>query len=1119
LKVLLAIFLAVLIGCGSKAAAAPVCVVPVSGSEVSELTFPRVFALKDAGWLISLEGELFHLDMNAQKFQAVSGPRLDTVSIEKAVGDGTWLILAEGGLYRFNASTRKLEGIPGPETGKISRTVPLDDARRLVSAERGLFRLDVNKQKLERVSGPEIGDAYFYPQLLKDGGWFISTERGLFRLDADAQKLEAVPGPDTGKISVDRLGDGGWLISGERGLFRLDADAQKLEALPGPDTGKISGTSVLRDAAWREVAWLISAERGLFRLGVNPLKLEPVWGSETGKVLGIGTLTDAARQGAGWLISAERGLFRIDANAQKVEAVSGPEIGTYFSTRALKEGGWLVSGELGLFRLDAKAQKVEAMSGSGIGKVSTFDFLTELKDGGWLLRAERGLFRLDANAQRFEAVSGAGTGKISAITDLPDGGWLIGAERGLFRLDANADKVENVSTTGEVAGVSEIKPIEVNSWEAFDEKSRVHGGWFVTAKRGLFHVDSKAERAVAVPRPDTGDLYNFWLLSDGRWLIAAARGLFLAFPTLIDAKLESDDQSEIKRIRPGQGPTETHWTFRHGCARVADILGLHIAVSPADANRRGEKPSRQPGYRFTLQEGTANFVANISFPTKGDWKLQTIAAATGTDIPIGLPISIQIDDNIFDFIARQWKWFAGSLGVIYIGAFACVFLFAHWNRRAVGILLDPVWSKVGVWPFFLLRQWPPAQLWVLECWFQAARAAAHTDTPFLDVPAQRLNGVAVEATTLLAQLKSEPRLWLQGRAGMGKSEVFLAWGRGYYAAETLASAARRYDFVLVMLPVRQFATLPMDQNHPENWVIEAVRRRLEQFGAEFTDTSLVQAMLRSGIFALAFDGMNEADRDTSLMAFARAFPQVRILVTSQSDGPEEFQTWRLPRDVSGHAEALLKLWLGEERGGALADRIVRQGLMPYLLSGYDLRLIADLAGSDPERAPLPTDRIELYRAVLSRAEMEDGSALPLDSLKKLAWTMIIEGRREIRQADGNVLGSRALEALVKDTVRIVRRVGDAYEFRHDQMRSFLAALWLAEETPNAAAMIQRLEGSPVWQSSRRDQEEVWRFLADLLTLGSDLAIVWRFTLAEPSRAFLQAALLSRAKAAGLSLVA
>ena len=69
-------------------------------------------------------------------------------------------------------------------------------------------------------------------------------------------------------------------------------------------------------------------------------------------------------------------------------------------------------------------------------------------------------------------------------------------------------------------------------------------------------------------------------------------------------------------------------------------------------------------------------------------------------------------------------------------------------------------------------------------------------------------------------------------------------------------------------------------------MLEAVRRRLEQFGFGTRDLGLIEAMLNAGQIALALDGTNEADRDAALAAFARQFPRVPLLVTSQALGDE-----------------------------------------------------------------------------------------------------------------------------------------------------------------------------------------------------------------------------------------
>jgi hypothetical protein len=271
---------------------------------------------------------------------------------------------------------------------------------------------------------------------------------------------------------------------------------------------------------------------------------------------------------------------------------------------------------------------------------------------------------------------------------------------------------------------------------------------------------------------------------------------------------------------------------------------------------------------------------------------------------------------------------------------------------------------------------------------------------------------------------------------------------------------------------------------------------------------------------VALDGANEADRDLSLDAFVRQFRDVRVVVTSQTGkNEEEWQVWHLPRDVDELREGLLELWLGEENAATLSRRIVAEGLASSIVSGYDLRLVADLAGADPANVPLPPDRITLYRAMLARATGKDGRPVRLEGLKQLAWTMITRRRREILPEDEKLLGVGVLKAIAKEGVRIVRQAGTIYEFRHDQMQAFLASLWLAEEIPTIPALETAITEARAFELNRKDQEELWRFLAALLTSGEDLAALWRFASNEPeTRSILLDALQKEADERDITLV-
>ena len=138
---------------------------------------------------------------------------------------------------------------------------------------------------------------------------------------------------------------------------------------------------------------------------------------------------------------------------------------------------------------------------------------------------------------------------------------------------------------------------------------------------------------------------------------------------------------------------------------------------------------------------------------------------------------------------------------------------------------------------------------------------------------------------------------------------------------------------------------------------------------------------------------------------------------------------------------------------------------------------------------------------------------------QLAWTMVTQRRRRIVAGDANLLGADTARALSAEGVRIIWPIGADYEFRHDQMRAFLASLWLVEETPTLAALQKTAKDSGAFDISRRDQEELWRFVAPLLTSPADLAAMWNFASDEPEeRAILLNALQAEAAKRNVTLV-
>jgi hypothetical protein len=674
----------------------------------------------------------------------------------------------------------------------------------------------------------------------------------------------------------------------------------------------------------------------------------------------------------------------------------------------------------------------------------------------------------------------------------------------LFRFDPEAERVAPVPSEKAMGSVSATHDLP-------------GGAVLIRADNGWFRFNPVAGRVVPTGKAATGEVTAFLDLPGDTVLIGAENGLFIApARALAEAKVTPDPN--LQKLTAGPVPVEVQLSFSHPCALESGNLGLMLAVM-VDGSAREAKAIRRLD-DSSPSANSATLVASVLFDQPGKWSLQLRQGPT----LIGQPLSFSLSErSLREILESAWKTVLAAFAVLYALFFGVLLLMTRRHAGAFRILSDSVWAKFLTWPFFFLRHAPVVQRWVFEPWFQAIRRTTETDVHFLDPPVSSTSGAQTEGAALLHRLSDAPRIWLQGRSGMGKSSVFAAWERAYFAAsETagLSSAVRRYGFILIMLPVRHYAALsPPEANRPESWVLEAVRRRLEQFGLTTRDLGLVEAMLKAGQIALALDGTNEVDRDIAIAAFAQQFSEVRLLVTSQAAAGKDWEVWRLPEDVGALRDELLALWLGPEKGALLCRRIAAEGLSGTMLSGYDLRLVADLAGADPEHTPLPANRIALYRAMLARATGPDGQPVHLEGLKQLAWIMVTQRRRVIVADDEKLLGVHTLKALAMEKIRIVRPVGATHEFRHDQMRAFLAALWLFEETPNLSAMQKAATDTGAFALNRRDQEELWRFLAALLISAEDLKALWRFANEDPeARVILLAALQAEADERDVTLL-
>jgi hypothetical protein len=359
---------------------------------------------------------------------------------------------------------------------------------------------------------------------------------------------------------------------------------------------------------------------------------------------------------------------------------------------------------------------------------------------------------------------------------------------------------------------------------------------------------------------------------------------------------------------------------------------------------------------------------------------------------------------------------------------------------------------------------------------------------------------------------------------MGKSATFLHLCYTHFgrSERTAFNILRRDGYVLVPIEARRFPDVQFDEKGASAWIVSCALSILSEAGLIFEDRGLLRAMFRKGTLAVAIDGLNEVARGQAVAAFVAEFPATTILVTSQEPGEAPFEVWRLPGSISEHVYALLTLYLGRERGEAVTKRLRETCLIEHLRSGYDVRLVIELAEADARHLNLPSDQIGLYRAAVAACWPWGDDRL--DLLRAAAWILISErqpnaDKRRLRPDTD--LPNDLLEQLEAArersgrSIRLIRRAPPGYEFVHDQMNAYLAASWFADR-PTTGVMRDLLEASNVWQDGLEAQRALWGFVAAMLG-RPQLENLWVFSGDDERRAVLGRVLAERAEHEGWPL--
>jgi hypothetical protein len=985
---------------------------------------------------------------------------------------GGRLLLSTGdGLFHFNgAHLTRIEGNP---TGRIYKLHDTRDGL-LLRAKKGFFRY--NGKQVQPVVGDPTGDIFEFHETANE--LLLGAEKGLFRL-VDMNTV-SIGGDPTGEVFEFHETSQGLLLRAENGIFRYDGKrvihvvgSSKDEHLMFHDT--IHGT-------------LLVAGSGLYQYNRN--RAIRVGGEPTSEIYEFHKIQGLT------LLEARYGLFSyIDDRLARIAVVPNEEQTSFYDVR---EGLLIRTNNNHLLRYDeAGLHRIEGEPTGRISKVHDSAY-------GLILSARNGLFRIEND--KVIRIGGETTGRVSLFFQTPTG-LLVGAENGVFRYDQGGIVRVGGQLVGQIFGFHNVAI-----------------GLLLRSKRELLYYDGT--RALRITSEPLGQIYGIYESAAGS-LIGASNGLFqLILQPLTDATMDLKNASQLEHSSPSKIGILTQWEMNHPCATFADQFYLSVVA----ANEKDKNAEIAPAVGFQHKDGITSFQATVPVTHDGKWKFHVVSTASGSEQHVGT-LSREIE---FVTPGTQGfpEWFARWRGVLAAASSAfwvilnlLVFVAAGYSVSAWRLATDEFWGKALIIQSLLIRHWRGAQLWVLNLYVrERCKVAGSRNFPYLPMPLVGPEEKIEDSDAVLQRLGVVRHLWVQGPTGMGKTTMFLHLRQCQFAGskDTAFTIFQRNNYILVPFEARRFPVAPFDERGGSGWVVACVRSVLSESGLSLEDQSLLCAMLKRGTLAIAIDGLNEVAHGKSVSAFAAEFPSAPLFVTSHEPGEPPFEVWSLPSTIGEHIAALLKLYLGEQSGSSLENLLRQSGLIHHLSSGYDVRLVIELAKADPDGTNVPRDRLGLYRAAVAAAWPKGDNRL--EQLEAAAWKLMSErepneDKRRLRPDDDATKDLLEQLAAVQErsgrTIRLIRAAPPYYEFVHDQMNAYLAACGLVNRA-TIAAMIVELEETKVWQDGLEAQRTLWEFVAALLERQS-LEALWVFAGDDTRRTLLGRALVERAEREGWTL--
>lgn len=837
--------------------------------------------------------------------------------------------------------------------------------------------------------------------------------------------------------------------------------------------------------------------------GVLVFAGETAYRMQQNRMLPLAGLTPSGQENiaettSGVLIASNTRLFRLQNGEiipEDFDTLEGPLIFTVGETSSY---GTLVGTQNGLYRLATGRQR--PFDGTTDKSIRSIE---ETVEGDVLLGTDSGLFRLSGNSAELSAQ----TGPVKAMRKT-SAGIVVVADRGLYRFVHGEAKL--VPNTKGIKTVEEIRSgllvgIEdrLYRWKADDLK-------VVPGNIGIVKGIRQTALGVLVWTEDGSEeqpRYRLFLLSENDDLrelyghgtaITAIEdageamvliGTVSGLGRLVTSRLDDADIKLVHGVSkhlPLDQQFSISWTLeRFPCADVSESFSQYLIVSqggnPIDeiTNIRRTEPRNQ-GYEATLGP----------FDEKGSYELAIFLESRFEEKVSSQAFDFSIGKTMLETTTEWTKLLGGWGAVFHFSIFVVLVLAGRWSRICFELLTAPFSRKFGLYFGLALQYVKPIRLWVFERYFREVKRLAPAHLQYIPVPVTAPDGLVISSTELLASIQPRCRLWIRGEAGTGKTVLVQSLMREYFAEPSLWRAWQKYRFIPIFVTVRAYGNFAARADQP--WVPEVSRAALDFIGVSFSDEKYYRRLLESGGFIVVLDGMNETPFDEDVRRYANTARRVGLMMTSQSSlGETSIPEYRLPRATREFTKQLLSVFLGERRGATMFAALT-DALLHEVRSGYDVRIIADLA---EKGLPMPYERLGLYQATLAAVDYHTGQLYPEDVICQAAWELWLSGARRFRESER--LTSDLLAPL--EMAKVIVGRGDSFEFRHDLLRGYLAARWAVFHAASMAETIMRLNDEEVWRLSPSEQDLVFPFLAALFREPEHLQAIAQLAAAEPGR--------------------